>query len=129
MSNHVDLTVLGTLRDVMEGEYPALLHIFIKDSEQRVRDLHRLMQSPGFSSSADSRLQQLGLMAHSFKGSSSNMGAAHLAGLCRELEDLARTQTATSDSQISLLVQAIEDEFRVVRDVFDVELNVTLLEP
>ena len=129
MSNHVDLTVLGTLRDVMEGEYPALLHIFIKDSEQRVRDLNRLMQSPGFSSAGDSRLHQLGLMAHSFKGSSGNMGAAHLAGLCRDLEDLARTQAAASDSQISLLVQAIEDEFRVVRDVFDVELSVTLLEP
>lgn len=129
MSNHVDLTVLGTLRDVMEGEYPALLHIFIKDSEQRVRDFNLLMQTPGFSAAADSRFRQLGLMAHSFKGSSGNMGAAHLADLCHTLEDLVSNQAATSDSQISLLVKAIEDEFRVVRDVFDVELGTVLLEP
>lgn len=124
--NHVDLTVLRTLRDVMEAEYPALLDVFIKDSEARVIALNRLIQPPDFSTGSTPQLQQLGLLAHSFKGSSSNMGAARLAGLCNQLEELARGPGAVSETQVRELVLALESEFRVVRDVFDVELQALL---
>jgi len=126
LENHVDLTVLSTLRDVMETEYPALLHIFIRDSEARVTDLNGLIQAPDFSPASPTQLQQLGMMAHSFKGSSSNMGAAHLAELCRQLEDLVRGQTCVSGALVTQLVAAIDAEFRVVRDMFEVELDTTL---
>ncbi|WP_296182579.1 Hpt domain-containing protein [Pseudomonas sp. UBA1879] len=126
MNTHVDLTVLSTLRDVMEAEYPALLHIFIKDSEARVTDLNGLIQGPDFSPTSPAQLQTLRAMAHSFKGSSGNMGAAHLAELCHQLEELVRDQGAVSRARILELVQAIHAEFKVVRDFFDVELQTTL---
>lgn len=126
LEEHVDLTVLNTLRDVMETEYPALLHIFIRDSQARVTDLNGLIQAADFSPASQTHLDQLGLLAHSFKGSSSNMGAAHLAQLCGELEDLVRGQGAVSEARVTQLVQDIDSEFCVVRDVFDVELQTTL---
>ncbi|WP_110947929.1 Hpt domain-containing protein [Pseudomonas bohemica] len=126
LEEHVDLTVLNTLRDVMETEYPALLHIFIRDSQARVTDLNGLIQAADFSAASQTHLDQLGLLAHSFKGSSSNMGAAHLAQLCGELEDLVRGQGAVSEARVTQLVQDIDSEFCVVRDIFDVELQTTL---
>ena len=127
LKNHVDSSVLETLRDVMEGEYPALLKVFIKDSEQRVRDLNGLTNDPGFSVTSTVQRQLLGEMAHSFKGSSSNMGATHLTELCRQLEDMGRGFAAVSDQQVLQQVQAIEDEFSIVRDLFDVELKSPLI--
>jgi HPt (histidine-containing phosphotransfer) domain-containing protein len=100
--------------------------VFINDSEKRVTDLNQLTQDPGFSAGSASHLQQVGMMAHSFKGSTSNMGATHLSELCRQLEDLGRGVDAVSDAQVSHLVQAIKSEFRIVRDLFDVELQAAL---
>lgn len=120
---HVDVSVLGTLRDVMGGEYPALLDVFIKDSEKRVGELNQLISAPGFSAESAAHLKPLGMMAHSFKGSSGNMGATRLTELCRLLEEHARSQASASSTVINQLVQAITDEFSVVRDLFDVELQ------
>jgi HPt (histidine-containing phosphotransfer) domain-containing protein len=120
---HVDVSVLGTLRDVMGGEYPALLDVFIKDSEKRVGELNQLISAPGFSAESAAHLKPLGMMAHSFKGSSGNMGAARLTELCRLLEEHARSQASASSTVINQLVQAITDEFSVVRDLFVVELQ------
>ncbi len=39
---------------------------------------------------ADQNAEELGSAAHSFKGSSSNMGAVALASLCQQLEERAR---------------------------------------
>lgn len=127
VDNHVDLSVLETLRDVMEGEFPALLKVFIEDSEQRVRDLNGVTGASGFSFNAPKQRQLVGEMAHSFKGSSSNMGATRLAELCRQLEESARAAVAPDDQQVSQMVVAIETEFRVVRDMFDVELQSSLI--
>ena len=124
---HVDMSVLATLRDVMEGEYPSLLDVFIKDSEKRVRELNQLIRSADFSAGSAAQLQPLGMMAHSFKGSSSNMGATRLTELCRLLEELARNQSAANGAAVNQLVAAITDEFSVVRKLFDVELQACTL--
>jgi len=66
-------------------------------------------------------------MAHSFKGSSSNMGATHLTELCRQLEEAGRGTVGVTDQQIRQMVQDIDDEFLIVRDVFDAELRSVLV--
>lgn len=121
--NHVDLDVLGRLRDVMEGGYPSLLEVFIKDSQQRVTQLSGLVRDPLFSTASPDQLKRLGEMAHSFKGSSGNMGAAQLTELCCQLEALGRTPSTDSAILARQLVQAIEDEFHIVRGLFEVELQ------
>ncbi|MGI3748402.1 MAG: Hpt domain-containing protein [Janthinobacterium lividum] len=122
-NNPVDLNVLSTLRDVMEAEYPALLKVFISDSTLRVNDMTLLLRDPTFTTSATASLQRLGLMAHSFKGSTGNMGATHLSELCLQLEEQGRGMVAADDAQIRSLVSQIRDEFFVVRAIFERELE------
>lgn len=112
MSIHVDTSVLNALQDVMEDEYPTLLDVFLKDSEQRVVQLRRVIDSPALD------LQALSLDAHSFKGSTANMGALQLSELCRQLEDLTRLGKREGIEQ---LIDDIHDEYLTVRRIFAAE--------
>ncbi len=103
---HLDHSVLSALRDVMEDEFPVLLDTFLADSAERLRQIRQAHAA------ADS--QALRLAAHSFKGSCSNMGALELAGLCKQLEDMARRDQLSDAPGVILL---IEQEFLIVRDL------------
>ncbi|WP_339453657.1 Hpt domain-containing protein [Pseudomonas sp. EA_5y_Pfl2_R50] len=104
---HVDREVLDALRDVMEEAYPDLLDTFLNDSESR---LHALQMTADASALSE--------VAHSFKGSASNMGAVRLAELCQELEAQARDK---SPAEIVKLVAEISGEFADVRPVYEDE--------
>ncbi|UFH47996.1 Hpt domain-containing protein [Pseudomonas sp. KNUC1026] len=107
VTEHLDYSVLTALKEVMEDEYPLLLETFLSDSAVRVDHLHQVRDA-----------KVLGQAAHSFKGSSSNMGAVHLAELCRELEERA---TRGPFQGIEDLVNRIDDEFGTVRLLFEDE--------
>lgn len=104
---HVDPEVLSSLRDVMEEAYPELLDTFLSDSQNRLQALQ-----------AASDPKQISQAAHSFKGSSSNMGAKVLAQLCAQLEQCAN-QLGCCD--IQQLIRDIYDEFHVVKPVYERE--------
>lgn len=114
---HVDYSVLATLQEVMEDEYLTLIDVFLKDSDLRMALLRQTVRaSQGGGSSLD--LVELGLAAHSFKGSSSNMGAVRLSELCRQLEDQARLQAVEG---LEDLVRSIDSEYLTIRRLFDAE--------
>ena len=104
---HMDPAVVSALRDVMEGGFADLLDTFIADSDERLQQLH-LARGP------------TGLMAvaHSFKGSSSNMGAIRLAHLCGLLEERAQKKPLAG---IKELVVKIDDEYQMVRRLYRAE--------
>ena len=104
---HLDRDVLSALQEVMEAEYPLLLDTFLADSEERLR-LLRMAQDAAQVISA----------AHSFKGSSSNMGATQLAELCRQLEERARQKPLTG---IEDLVHRIDAEFGIIQRLYQAE--------
>lgn len=104
---HLDHEVLSALQEVMEDEYPLLLETFLVDSQERLRQLHK----------ADDA-NQLIATAHSFKGSSSNMGAIRLARLCHELELRAKE---LSLGGIEKLVAEIDGELAIVRPLYEEE--------
>jgi HPt (histidine-containing phosphotransfer) domain-containing protein len=104
---HVDRDLLSALQDVMEEEYPTLLDTFIADSEERLQVLRKPEDAV-----------QLMNAAHSFKGSSSNMGAVRLAELCHELEQCAKQNRL---SGIEKLVGKIEAEFAIIRPHYEAE--------
>ncbi len=104
---HLDHDVLNALQEVMEDEYPTLLDTFLQDSETRLTQLHGT-QDP----------DQLLSAAHSFKGSSSNMGARRLAELCSELEQRAKQKSLAGIEQ---LVGEIDGEFAIVRRLYSEE--------
>lgn len=101
MDMHIDHQVLSDLQDVMEGGYQQLLETFLEDSERRLSQLH------GAKSAAE-----LGMAAHSFKGSSSNMGAVGLAALCQQLEERVRQSPLYG---IEDLINRIDQEYREVQ--------------
>jgi len=104
---HLDRDILNALQEVMEDEYPTLLDTFLSDSEERLRILRKAEDAA-----------QLMNAAHSFKGSSSNMGAIRLAELCHELEQRAKQKSLAG---IEKLVDEIDDEFTFVRPLYEAE--------
>ncbi|WP_277761194.1 Hpt domain-containing protein [Pseudomonas sp. A34-9] len=104
---HIDREALSVLREVMEEGYPELLDTFLADSENRLVELRK---------AADATV--LSEVAHSFKGSASNMGALRLAALCQKLESEANVK---SPADIARLVADITGEFAEVRPVYEDE--------
>jgi len=104
---HIDHKVLSDLRAVMEDGYLQLVQTFLDDSERRLGQLH-----------AAKSAEELGSAAHSFKGSSSNMGAFALAGLCQQLEERARQRPLYG---IEDLINRIDHEFIEVQRFYQSE--------
>ena len=107
MDVHIDHKVLCDLREIMEDGYLQLLDTFLEDSERRLSQLHQAKDAA-----------ELGMAAHSFKGSSSNMGAVGLAGLCQELEDRVRQLPLYG---IEDLISRIDLEYREVQQFYGSE--------
>ena len=106
---HMDQAVVNALRDVMEGGFADLLDTFISDSDKCVVVLNSAQQATA-----------LGAVAHSFKGSSSNMGAIRLAQLCGILEDRAKKSPLVG---IDELVSKVTSEYKMVRRLYVQELE------
>ncbi|MHC8371027.1 Hpt domain-containing protein [Pseudomonas sp. MDT1-85] len=104
---HLDRDVLSALQEVMEDGYPELLDTFLADSEERLTLLRKAENA-----------EQLMNAAHSFKGSSINMGAIRLAELCNELEQRAKQKSLEG---IETLVGEIDGEFAIVRPLYEAE--------
>lgn len=104
---HIDREALSVLREVMEEGYPELLDTFLADSESRLAELQNTADAKALSE-----------VAHSFKGSASNMGAVRLAALCQELESEAKNKIP---SDIARLVADISREFADVRPIYEGE--------
>ena len=77
----LDVEVVSELQDIMGQDFQMLVESFQRDGEQRLAALDQAF--------AAGDAETLRSQAHSFKGSSSNLGAIHVASLCMELETLA----------------------------------------
>jgi len=105
---HLDPEVLSGLQEVMEGEYPKLLDTFLDDSQKRVEALRK----------ARDDAKALGRIAHSFKGSSGNLGAMRLAQLCQRLEV---ESVGAGVGDLGALVDQIDREFALVKPLYETE--------
>lgn len=104
---HLDPDVLTGLQEVMESEYPKLLDTFLDDSQKRVEALRKSRDDA----------KALGRIAHSFKGSSGNLGAVRLAQLCQRLE----AESVELSADLGALVDQIDHEFALVRPLYESE--------
>ncbi len=102
-NSHIDMDVLSTLQEVMEEDFPVLLDTFLNDSSMRLKDLKQAV--------AARDTDFLRRCSHSFKGSSSNVGARRLAVLCERMEKKGLLGELTGVEE--LLVE-IETEFKGV---------------
>ncbi|HEY8942232.1 MAG TPA: Hpt domain-containing protein [Cellvibrio sp.] len=104
--DHLDYDTLDTLKQVMEDDFNLLIETFRQDSIERLKKLHEVVQG----NDAD----LIRRAAHSFKGSSSNIGAQQLSALCAALEKKA---VAGNFQGLADDVQAIEQEFLHVQSL------------
>lgn len=105
---HLDSETLNTLKQVMEDDFGLLIETFKQDSADRLKKLYEVIQG------TDADL--IRRAAHSFKGSSSNIGAQQLSTMCAALEKKA----LIGDLQgLMHDVQKIEQEFLLVQAQLD----------
>lgn len=104
-NSHVDLETLETLKEVMEDEFQVLIDTFINDSIQKIASLKTAI--------AEKNADDMCKLAHSFKGSCSNIGAVHLSDLCAQLEERGVEGIFSGSSQ---LILDIEQEYKAVCD-------------
>jgi HPt (histidine-containing phosphotransfer) domain-containing protein len=102
-TQHLDYDMLEELKEIMEDDFLELLRAFLSDSEMRIKGLK--------SAYAANDHDDARIIAHSFKGSSGNIGARGLSQLCKELEELAKGER-TSDA--GSLIDGLEAEFLCV---------------
>ena len=103
---HLDYEILDTLKQVMEDDFALLIDTFIQDSTDRIQTLHQVIKG------TDADLVRRA--AHSFKGSSSNIGAVHLSSLCAAMEKKA---LSGSFDGLQTDLQLIEQEFAQVESL------------
>jgi histidine phosphotransfer protein HptB len=106
--DHLDYDTLNTLKQVMEDDFQLLIDTFRQDSLDRLTKLRELTQG------TDADL--IRRAAHSFKGSSSNIGALELSALCAALEKKA---LAGNLHGLAEDLQCIEQEFLRVQRLLE----------
>tara|TARA_A100001391_G_scaffold67203_4_gene42970 strand:- start:3706 stop:4071 length:366 start_codon:yes stop_codon:yes gene_type:complete len=94
--------LIAELRDIMGSDFYTLVKSYRQDGRQRLAALHEAVR--------EGHMDGIRQQAHSFKGSSGNLGALRVSALCLEMEQLAREeQLDTADDRLAELEQAFEE--------------------
>ncbi len=104
MTQTIDFDTIEMLRDVMEDDFVELIETFLNDAQTKLNTLPNLVNS------GDS--QAVRMIAHSLKGSSSNLGALPMSQLCLTLEQNAKSEDLALAPQVLVNLQ---DEYAKVR--------------
>jgi HPt (histidine-containing phosphotransfer) domain-containing protein len=100
---HLDYDTLNTLKQVMEDDFALLIDTFVQDSTDRISTLREVIK--------DTDADLIRRAAHSFKGSSSNIGAPQLSALCSVVEKKA---LGNNLEDLASDLDSIEQEFAQV---------------
>lgn len=104
-ADHVDIDALAELKDIMEDEFDILIDTFVNDSEAKIETLSQVIAA------ADA--EELRKVAHSLKGSSSNVCAAQFSELARQLEHMGKEGSTEGADAI---FEQLKQEFAQVVD-------------
>lgn len=104
----IDHGVLNDVRDLMEDDFADLVHRFILDAEDLLRQISRGL--------ADGDPALVYRAAHTLKSSAASLGAMRLSEHAKQLEALGRAETL--DGADATLVDA-EADFVLVKDALE----------
>ena len=102
---HIDMETLDELKEVMEDDFQILIDTFLNDSDLRLISIRTAIES---GSALDLRSA-----AHSFKGSSGNIGAPELSSILKILEEMGRDENITNASEV---LTRVEVEYELVKE-------------
>jgi len=112
----IDLSVIASLRELSEPGRPEplveLIQLFLKDAHPKLERMHTALRGKD--------LTTLALVAHSLKGSASNLGARRLADFCAAMEKHAKASDLAESANILL---ETESEFHRVEAALVVEMH------
>jgi len=111
MTDSVNKDMLNELKMLMEEDFGILIETYIQDSDDRLTALEAAI------SSQDSG--EVRELAHSFKGSSANLGAQPLADICFKLETMGREASLAGAEDI---YSELKVEYQQVREYFNSQL-------
>ena len=97
----LDQSLVNELRDVMGADFATLVDSFERDGLRRLEGIREAL--------GDGDQENLRALSHSFKGSSSNVGALNVAETCQALEGLAREGDL---AQAGELLPGLEEQFQ-----------------
>ncbi|MGH1472224.1 MAG: Hpt domain-containing protein [Cellvibrionaceae bacterium] len=103
MTEHVSMTTLTMLKDVMEDGFNELINMYVSDSQARIEALHTAYSAQD----CDSVRRE----AHSLKGSSGNIGAGIMAELTKQVEQKGRDENLEG---VEDLISQIEAEYKAL---------------
>ena len=101
----LDQSLVDELRDVMGADFTTLVDSFERDGLQRLEALRAAVDTGD--------QEALRAVSHSFKGSSSNVGAEDVADTCKTMEEAAREGAL---SQAGDHLETLESQFREALD-------------
>jgi CheY-like chemotaxis protein/HPt (histidine-containing phosphotransfer) domain-containing protein len=104
----LDAQRIDTIREVLEEVFPEAVVEYIQSTSQHLQELHQAITQHD--------LLSISYVAHTLKGSCSNLGATHLAELCRELMDASKASVLVDMTQH---MARIEAEFTRVRTALE----------
>ncbi|MFT4711905.1 MAG: HPt (histidine-containing phosphotransfer) domain-containing protein [Candidatus Azotimanducaceae bacterium] len=111
-SPRLDSEMLSDLKDIMEEDYAVLLETYLADAIVRLDSIDAAACEQNSSNLMES--------AHSFKGSSLNIGASRLAGLSSNVEILAKEERL---EQALPVIAQLHEEYEAVKTLLEQELS------
>lgn len=104
MTDHINMTTLTMLKDVMEDGFNELINMYVSDSQARIDALK--------STVAANDCESVRREAHSLKGSSGNIGAGIMAELAKQVEQKGRDEDLNG---VDDLLSQIETEYQSIK--------------
>ncbi len=111
-TQHLDEATIVELKEIMEEEFDVLLETYLSDAVIKLDSIDSALD--------EGDKEKLRESAHSLKGSSSNIGALPLSGLCANIENLARENQIM---EIIKIVPGVRSEYERVRVLLEEKLN------
>ena len=100
-SSSIDLETLNELKEIMEDEFDELVTVFINDGIKQIENLKQAIEA--------SEAENVRRIAHTLKGSSSNLGISGLSELSQTLEyKAADNQLDGADELLQNIIQEYE---------------------
>lgn len=104
----IDSAMLTQLQELLGDRFSELVERFIADGNRRIHLLRDAVVNKDF--------DVIHAEAHGLKGSSRNIGANDLGGVCADLEQKGRS---ANDEGLETLFAAVEQEFAAVCDILE----------
>ncbi|MCG8536345.1 MAG: Hpt domain-containing protein [Pseudomonadales bacterium] len=108
VEEHLDIDALQDLKEIMENEFETLVNTFVMDSQSKLQELDGVV--------ADNDAESIRKLAHSLKGSSSNVCAFKLSEYARQLEAMGKDEK--TDGALNVL-RELKLEFEIITQILN----------